>query len=224
MGGSDHGSSEPTRLFRTSLCIPSLLCCRKNSSPYAGGVFFLSVNFPSDYPFKRPKVSFKTKIYHPNVNAIGLICKRHCAILEKEWSPHLSISKGELVFQTNLECLSAGSELFCQVLAEIHTLMGDPQTGCYDVGNEYEKDYAQYQATAKEWTKKYVLSYHIYSDQILIKTFTDMRYNNVLSVGLRRIFCIQFSRIASAVIHIFDVYSKLIGVGRRFRHVLTAMG
>nr|CAG8435129.1 12374_t:CDS:2 [Entrophospora candida] len=59
-------------------------------SPYAGGIFFLDINFPQDYPFKPPKVVFRTRIYHCNINSSGQIC---LDILKDNWSPALTISK-----------------------------------------------------------------------------------------------------------------------------------
>ena len=59
-------------------------------SPYENGIFFLNINFPTDYPFKPPKVQFTTKIYHCNVNSNGSIC---LDILQSQWSPALTISK-----------------------------------------------------------------------------------------------------------------------------------
>merc|ERR1719507_1080864 len=59
-------------------------------SPYQGGVFFLTIHFPTDYPFKPPKVAFTTRIYHPNINSNGSIC---LDILRSQWSPALTISK-----------------------------------------------------------------------------------------------------------------------------------
>jgi len=59
-------------------------------SPYHGGVFFLTIDFPIDYPFKAPHISFKTPIYHCNVNSNGSIC---LDILKDQWSPALTISK-----------------------------------------------------------------------------------------------------------------------------------
>uniref|UniRef100_A0A8C3EJ38 Transcription factor A, mitochondrial n=1 Tax=Corvus moneduloides TaxID=1196302 RepID=A0A8C3EJ38_CORMO len=59
-------------------------------SAYQGGVFFLTVHFPTDYPFKPPKIAFTTKIYHPNINSNGSIC---LDILRSQWSPALTVSK-----------------------------------------------------------------------------------------------------------------------------------
>ncbi|KAK4396003.1 SUMO-conjugating enzyme UBC9 [Sesamum angolense] len=59
-------------------------------SPYSGGVFLVTIHFPPDYPFKPPKVAFKTKVFHPNINSNGSIC---LDILKEQWSPALTISK-----------------------------------------------------------------------------------------------------------------------------------
>jgi len=59
-------------------------------TPYHGGIFFLDIEFPIDYPFKPPHVKFITPILHPNVNSSGGIC---IDILKDRWSPALTVSK-----------------------------------------------------------------------------------------------------------------------------------
>lgn len=105
-----------------------------SDSPYQGGVFFLNIKFPSDYPFKPPKVTFTTRIYHPNINANGSIC---LDILKDQWSPALTISK---------------------VLLSISSLLTDPNPDdpyVPDIANIYKTDRNLYEKNAKEWTKKY---------------------------------------------------------------------
>ncbi|KAE8166239.1 putative glutaryl-CoA dehydrogenase [Aspergillus tamarii] len=105
-------------------------------SPYAGGVFFLTIHFPTDYPFKPPKVNFTTRIYHPNINSNGSIC---LDILRDQWSPALTISK---------------------VLLSICSMLTDPNPDdplVPEIAHVYKTDRPRYEATAREWTRKYAI-------------------------------------------------------------------
>jgi ubiquitin-conjugating enzyme E2 D/E len=101
-------------------------------TPYEGGVFDLDIHFPTDYPFKPPKVVFTTKIYHPNINSNGVIC---LDILKDQWSPALTISK---------------------VLLSISSLLCDPNPDdplVPEIANQYKTNRALYVNTAQKWTK-----------------------------------------------------------------------
>ncbi|KAL9261316.1 Ubiquitin-conjugating enzyme E2 19-like protein, partial [Drosera capensis] len=50
---------------------------------FEGTEYKLSLNFPTDYPFKPPKVKFETGCFHPNVDVHGNIC---LDILQDKWS------------------------------------------------------------------------------------------------------------------------------------------
>ena len=109
-----------------------------SDSPYQGGLFFLDIRFPVDYPFKPPKLTFVTKIYHPNINSNGGIC---LDILKDQWSPALTISK---------------------VLLSISSLLTDPNPNdplVPDIANLYKSDRNRYNEAAKEWTRRYASQY-----------------------------------------------------------------
>ncbi|KAG4118410.1 hypothetical protein ERO13_D11G014100v2 [Gossypium hirsutum] len=105
-------------------------------SPYAGGVFLVTIHFPPDYPFKPPKVAFRTKVFHPNINSNGSIC---LDILKEQWSPALTISK---------------------VLLSICSLLTDPNPDdplVPEIAHMYKTDKNKYETTARSWTQKYAM-------------------------------------------------------------------
>ena len=53
--------------------------------PYNKGEFKIEINFPAEYPFKPPKIAFKTKIYHPNIDEKGQVCLP--IINAENWKP-----------------------------------------------------------------------------------------------------------------------------------------
>ena len=103
-------------------------------SPYEGGIFHLNIHFPTDYPFKPPKITLTTKIYHPNINLNGSIS---LDILMEQWSPALTITT---------------------TLLSIVSLLFDPNPDYpinYEAANLYKSNKCEYYKKAREWAIKY---------------------------------------------------------------------
>lgn len=103
-------------------------------TPYEGGVFFVRMELPSDFPFIAPKCRFLTKIYHPNVDPSGKIC---LSTLEDDWTPILGLERTIL----GLISILSDPGLEDPLVPEIAAL--------------YMSDRDQYLENAKAYTQRY---------------------------------------------------------------------
>lgn len=102
-----------------------------------GGKYHIQIVLPKEYPFKPPVLSFKTKIYHPNVSndERGAMCLG--MLKAEEWKPPNKIA---------------------EVLKLVRAVLAAPQpddaveTG---IAEQFKNDRKSFDKVAKEWVGKY---------------------------------------------------------------------
>jgi ubiquitin-protein ligase len=103
------------------------------NTPYEGGRFKVDIQIPAHYPLCTPRVTFLTKIWHPNVSSKnGTMC-----LFRDDWSPALFV----ISVVRALQCLLDEPE------------PDDPHDET--VTAQYISDFDKFSTTAREWTKRY---------------------------------------------------------------------
>eukprot|EP00092_Neocalanus_flemingeri_P041361 GFUD01045036.1.p1 GENE.GFUD01045036.1~~GFUD01045036.1.p1 ORF type:complete len:155 (-),score=55.46 GFUD01045036.1:170-634(-) len=105
-----------------------------DKAPYNKGAFLVDLVFPAEYPFKPPKVSFTTKIYHPNIDEDGQVCLP--IISAEKWKPATKVE---------------------QVIQALVCLVNDPEPDHplrADLAEEFSKDKKKFFKKAEEFTMK----------------------------------------------------------------------
>ena len=127
--GATVGLPDPSNIFHWKISLSG-----PQDTPYAGGLFFLTADFPDTYPKDKPEIRFVNKIYHLNV---------------KESNGHICISTlNQWVPNTPM----------VDVISAIFALFYDQNPlspYSLSMATQYKLNRNKFNQIAAEWTKKY---------------------------------------------------------------------
>ncbi len=127
--GATVGLPNPSNIFHWNITLVG-----PQDTPYAGGMFFLTADFPETYPKTKPEIKFTNKIYHLNVReSDGHICISTL----NQWVP-------------NTPMVSVISAIFA-LFYEQNPL--SPYS--VSMAAQYKLRRGEFNKTAAEWTRKY---------------------------------------------------------------------
>lgn len=89
---SDAGKLDNTNAMRRKHTEPNVLELQ-DREPYNKGAYKVKFEFPAEYPFKPPTVTFLTKIYHPNIDEKGQVCLPIVSV--EHWKPATKTEQGK---------------------------------------------------------------------------------------------------------------------------------
>ena len=127
--GATVGLPDPSNIFHWKITLIG-----PQDTPYAGGMFFLTADFPETYPKTKPEIRFTNKIYHLNVReSDGHICISTL----NQWVP-------------NTPMVSVISAIFA-LFYEQNPLSPYSIT----MAAQYKMRRGEFNKIAAEWTRKY---------------------------------------------------------------------
>jgi len=107
-----------------------------DNSPYFGGTFLINFVFDKEwYPMRAPKITFATKICHPNISPDGRIC----LLILDEWNVETTL---------------------VDIISSILDIMKCPNADnpvVTEIGHMYKNDRMNFERVARAWTVKYAM-------------------------------------------------------------------